>query len=93
MKTKRLPITISRKIDQINGLIDLVKQADKIPTTYAGGTFPHYVQIKPIEVKNNFVTIFSSSTDNMYQFIDGKERYNVTKASLFGDDYCAKHLN
>ena len=50
-----------------------------------------YVVIKPIEVKNQFVTI--TSDISLESFINGKERYNINKSSIFGDEYCAKHLN
>ena len=81
---------ILNKINEINALINEVNELESYPTTYAGGTFPHYVLIKPIKVKNQFVTI--ESDINSYSFIDKKERYNVNKTSVFGDEYCKKHL-
>jgi hypothetical protein len=83
--------TILNKIDLINSMIKQVNDLENIPFTYAGGTFPHYVVIKPIKVKNQFVTI--ESDINNYSFIDKKERYNLNKVSLLGDEYCKKHLN
>ena len=83
--------TILNKIELINSMIEQVNQSENIPLTYAGGTFPHYVVIKPIKVKNQFVTI--ESDINNYSFIDKKERYNLNKVSVFGDEYCKKHLN
>jgi hypothetical protein len=80
-----------KKIDLINSMIEQVNDLENIPVTYAGGTFPHYVVIKPIKVKNQFVTI--ESDINNYSFIDKKERYNLNKVSLLGDEYCKKHLN
>ncbi len=82
---------ILNKIDLINSMIEQVNDLENIPVTYAGGTFPHYVVIKPIKVKNQFVTI--ESDINNYSFIDKKERYNLNKVSLLGDEYCKKHLN
>ena len=82
---------ILNKIELINSMIEQVNQSENIPFTYAGGTFPHYVVIKPIKVKNQFVTI--ESDINSYSFIDKKERYNLNKVSVFGDEYCKKHLN
>jgi hypothetical protein len=82
---------ILNKIDLINSMIEQISEAENIPFTYAGGTFPHYVVIKPIKVKNQFVTI--ESDINNYSFIDKKERYNLNKVSLLGDEYCKKHLN
>lgn len=83
--------TLLKKIDLINSMIEQISEAENIPVTYAGGTFPHYVVIKPIKVKNQFVTI--ESDINNYSFIDKKERYNLNKVSLMGDEYCKKHLN
>ena len=85
-----------QKIEQINALIDAVNESENIPLTYAGGTWPYYVQIKPIEVKNQFVTIRPS--DDMYfpirySYFETKERYNMNKKSICGDEFCAKHLN
>lgn len=81
---------ILNKINEINTLIDKVNQLDTYPSTYAGGTFAFYVMIKPIKVKNQFVTI-ESATDS-YSFIDKKERYNINKVSTFGDEFDRKHL-
>lgn len=82
---------ILNKIEQINALINEVNECNEYPTTYNGGTFPHYVVIKPIKVKNQFVTI-KSDIEN-YSFIDNKERYNLNKVSVFGDEFCKSHLN
>jgi hypothetical protein len=79
-----------KKIDEINALIDKVNGLDEYPITYNGGTFPYYVVIKPIKIKNQFVTI--ESDINNYSFIDKKERYNINKNSFFGDEYCKAHL-
>ncbi len=88
---KTLKKSTLKKIDNINSLIVIIDELNLIPYTYAGGTFPHYVLIKPIKVNNQFVTIESAIKDN--SFIDNKERYNVNKNSVFGDEYCEKHLN
>lgn len=79
-----------KKINEINDLINVINELGEIPVTYAGGTFPHYVSIKPITIKNQFVTI--ESDINHYSFIDKKERYNINKKSICGDEYCQKHL-
>jgi hypothetical protein len=83
--------TLLKKIDLINSMIESVELSENIPLTYSGGTFPRYVVIKPIKVKNQFVTI--EANIKSYSFIDGKERYNINKASLMADEYCKKHLN
>ena len=79
------------KIEQINAMIEAVNNAEEIPVTYAGGTWPYYVVIEPITINGKFVTIRSAISQN--SFIDGKERYNMNKVSTFGDQNCAKHLN
>lgn len=89
MKTIKFPIAIQRKVDAINSMIPQISQVDAVPYTYAGGTYPYAVYIKPIVIKNQFVTI---ETDILGTYIDGKERFNVNKVSTFGDEYCKKHL-
>lgn len=79
------------KIELINSLIPVVNSADTIPVTYAGGTYPYYVVIEPIVINKQFVTIKAGIKNN--SFIDGKERYNMNKISVFGDAHCRKHLN
>jgi hypothetical protein len=80
-----------QKIEQINAMIEAVNESENIPVTYAGGTWPFYVLIDPIQVNGKFVTIRSAINQN--SFIEGKERYNLKKSSVFGDEFCAKHLN
>ena len=82
---------ILNKIEQINALINEVNELNFYPVTYNGGTFPHYIVINPIKVKNQFVTIESNL--DLYSFIDNKERYNLNKVSVFGDEFCKSHLN
>ncbi len=86
---KHFPKPILDKINTINSMIDAVNDADDLPFTYNGGTYPILVQIKPIIIHNQFVTIINDKGS----FIDGKERYNVNKKSICGDDYCKDHLN
>ena len=87
-----------KKIEEINAMLPSVNDAGDIPLTDAGGTWPYYVQIKPIEVKNQFVTIrpsddASSSYCSRYTYFKTKERFNMNKKSIMGDENCAKHLN
>lgn len=88
---KTLKKSTLKKIENINSLIVIVNELNEIPFTYNSGTFPHYVSIKPIKVKNQFVTIESNIKE--FSFIDNKERYNINKTSICGDNYCEKHLN
>lgn len=86
---QKFPTLIEKKINTINLLIDSVNQSENVPYTYAGGTYPMIVYIKPIVIKNQFVTI---QTDEHGTYIDNKERYNINKSSTFGDEFCKKHL-
>ena len=91
---KKFPKAILSKIELINSLIDRVNDADDIPYTYGGGTYPYEVIIKPIQVNNQFVTIINAGKPRSFgnHFIDGKERFNVNKVTPFGDDHCQGHL-
>lgn len=80
-----------QKIEQINAMIEAVNNAEEIPVTYAGGTWPYYVVIEPIIISGKFVTIRSAINQN--SFIERKERFNLNKVSTFGDENCAKHLS
>ena len=84
-----------KKIEEINSMLPAVNDAGDIPLTYAGGTWPYYVQIEPIEVKNQFVTIRPSLMPDFpirYSYFETKERYNMNKKDVC-DDYGSKHLN
>ena len=86
--------SLLKKIELINSMLTAVNDSADIPVTYAGGTWPYYVQIKPIEVNNKFVTIRPSDDVYLkYSYFESKERYNMNKKSICGDEYCAKHLN
>lgn len=89
MNTIKFPIAIQRKIELINSMIPQINESEIVPYTYAGGTWPYAVYIKPIAIKNQFVTI---ETEDCGTWINGKERFNVNKVSTFGDEYCKKHL-
>jgi hypothetical protein len=80
-----------KKIEEINSMIPAVNNLGEMPVTYAGGTWPYLVSIQFIEVENQYVTIKSNT--NRSSFIDGKEKYNMNKTSVMGDEYCSKHLN
>ena len=66
---------ILNRIIEINEMLPMVADSEEIPTTYAGGTFPYYIQLTaPIEVRNQFVYI--SEEKGMYAYNFDK-RYNV----------------
>ena len=50
-------------------------ELELIVYTYGGGTYPYRVNIKPIEISNQFVYIEATSQSN-HSYIR-KERYNV----------------
>ncbi len=79
-----------RKIEEINSMIETVNNASDFAYTYDGGTYPSIVSIKPIEIKNQFVTI---SDDKNGNYIGGKMRFNTNKKSMFNDANCSGHLN
>ena len=79
---KKFPIAIERKIAVIKELLPKVAESENIPITYDGGTFPSYVNIDKIVVKNQFVTIYGG--DSMYDYI-GQQRYNVSKVDMFDE--------
>lgn len=93
---KKVSTQLAKRIDEINALIQQASESESIPSTYAGGTHEYYVNIKPIVIKNQFVTIETASA-NMYDFI-GKSRFNVTKDEFWDDNgiealkYCLKHI-
>jgi hypothetical protein len=76
MKSKKtVSKAIMNKVLAINEMLPSVLVADEIPTSYAGGTFPYYVDIrKPIVVSNQFVYITEEKGSHSYGF---EKRYNV----------------
>jgi hypothetical protein len=63
-------------------MLDAVNQADEIPCTYDGGTWPYYVQLTgPIQVKNQFVYIQEEKGQFNYGF---EKRYNTNKLDGIG---------
>ncbi len=88
--TKKFPIAVKRRIDEINNLLPKVEDASDIAGGYFGGTMYSYVQLtKPIEIKNNYVYIHTPKTStyqsNNYPF---EKRYNVNNK----DEYDANGL-
>ena len=88
--TKKFPIAVKRRIDEINNLLPKVEDASDIAGGYFGSTMYSYVQLtKPIEIKNNYVYIHTPKTStyqsNNYPF---EKRYNVNNK----DEYDANGL-
>jgi hypothetical protein len=76
MKAKKIvPKAIINKVIAINEMLPSVLMADEIPVSYAGGTFPYYIDIRvPIVVSNQFVYIKEEKGSYSYGF---EKRYNV----------------
>ncbi len=86
MKTR-----ILKRIEEINNLLPIINELEAIPVTYAGGTWPYYVEIKPITINGKFVTIEAVNKKDRYQYIS-KARFNINKTDYF-DDNGLYHLN
>jgi hypothetical protein len=78
---KKVSTSLVKRIDEINELMQQVNELELTAYTYGGGTFPHIVNIKPIAIKNQFVTIETASK-SQYDFIS-KERFNVDKLAIW----------
>lgn len=77
--------SLINRINAINELLPKVIEADEIPTTYAGCTFPYYIQLTaPIRIKNQFVYISEDKSQYGYNF---DKRYNVN------DEYSLEQLS
>ena len=72
-------------------MLDAVNQADEIPSTYDGGTWPYYIQLTgPIKIKNQFVYIPEEKGQFNYGF---EKRYNTNKLEGFGSlEDLSRHL-
>ena len=72
---KSVSKSIMNRILAINEMLPTVLNADEIPVSYAGGTWPYYIELTaPIVVQNQFVYISENKGENSYDF---KKRYNV----------------
>jgi hypothetical protein len=93
---KKVSTSLVKRIEEINELVRRCNELELTAHTYGGGTFPHVVNIKPIIVKNQFVTIETASP-SMYDFIS-KERFNVNNDDFWNYNgleslkYCLKHI-
>jgi hypothetical protein len=62
---KKLPKSIENRINEINQLIPLVDKLGDFAYTYAGGTWPYKVDIKPIEINKLKVIIKAKNPVNV----------------------------
>ena len=76
MKAKKtVSKAIMNRIIAINEMLPNVLNADEIPVSYGGGTWPYYIDITaPIVVSNQFVYIKEDKGQYSYGF---EKRYNV----------------
>ena len=84
MKTIKLPKALAERINEVNDLIKIATDECIYVTTYAGGTWPYVIDLKPISVNGKFVTI-ESVKPNQYDYIK-KQRYCITKTDEFADN-------
>lgn len=78
---KKLPISVQRRIDEINALLPQVLECDNYASSYGGSTHCSYVELsKAIEVKNQFVYIFEEENRYKYGF---EKRYNTNDRDYF----------
>ena len=82
MKNKKsVSKAIMNRIIAINEMLPSVLNADEIPTSYAGGTWPFIIDIQvPIVVSNQFVYIKEEKGMDSYGF---EKRYNVNNEGQF----------
>ena len=57
-KTKKFPVAVKRRIDEINEMLPKVNESGDYASTYAGSTMESYIILdKPIQIKGNYVYI------------------------------------
>jgi hypothetical protein len=81
---KKVSTQLTKRIEEINELMQQANELDCMAYTYGGGTYPYHVNIKPIEISNQFVYIEAVSQSN-HSYIR-KERYNVNKLEIWEDN-------
>jgi hypothetical protein len=89
MKTIKLPKALAERINEVNDLIKIATDECIYVTTYAGGTWPYVIDIKPISVNGKFVTIEAVNPKHPYAYIN-KQRYCITKTDEFADNGLAE---
>ena len=79
---KKLPKSIEKRINEINNLLLLTDQLGDFVYTYAGGTYPFYVDIQSIEIKDLKVVIKAKDPKRKNNLIN-IEKYNCKKIDEF----------
>lgn len=79
-----VPTTVQKLVDHASHLVDayhhLSDHYSEIPGTYDGTTYYSYMNVKSIEVKNQFVYIKAEEGQDEYKF---EKRYNCNKEDHF----------
>lgn len=80
---KKVSKQLAQRINDINEMMSKCNELGLMATTYAGGTFPYQVNIRPIVVSKSgqFVTIQTADASR-YDYIS-KERFNVNDTDSF----------
>lgn len=81
---KKLPKAIETRISEINTLIPQVDTLNEYAYTYAGGTWPYHVDIKPIQVNGLKVTIEAKDPKWSHNYID-KQNYKASDLDAFSE--------
>jgi len=75
-KTKKFPVAVKRRVDEINEMLPKVNESGDYASTYAGSTMESYIILdKPIQIKGNYVYI--SEKDSRWGKYGFEKRYNV----------------
>ena len=75
-KTKKFPVAVQRRVDEINEMLPKVNESGDYASTYAGSTMESYIILdKPIQIKGNYVYI--SEEDSRWGKYGFEKRYNV----------------
>jgi len=89
-KKRRTPKSILLRVNHVNSLLPAVNQADSIPVSYYGGTWPHTIVLtKPIECNGQYVYITCEDSKGNPK----RERYNCRDLEQLGDlKYELRHI-
>lgn len=84
--------SIVNKVNLINEMLLDFKALDlETPVTYDGGTFPYYVDLNSVSIKNQFVYIDENKSQYGYGF---EKRYNTNREFGIGSlEELNHHLN
>ena len=81
---QKLPKSIETRINEINSMLPAINELSDFAYTYAGGTWPYYVNIDPIAINGLKVTIKAKDQKARFNYID-KQTYKATDTDYFSD--------